>query len=287
MPDSTNGSLKHICAWSWTHGGEGTKVRAWHFPLPWVDSSASIRTSQRSVPEAAQVRRHNRALQRGSAIRASAVGGYVAHASFTLGKQPIILTPAGFFEAKAILLGRLGRHDSALETYVYRLQDYLGAEEYCKRVYKPSTETSQIFLTLLRIYLRPSPSSPLPTPQLLGPALELISRHSPRLDAVETLDLLPPLVPARDLEAFLKEALRAPIFDTHVVREVAKSRKDDVSRKLMGLQMRRVKVTDSRMWVAHYLSFPGFEECADDWNRCPQCHKRIGSNSVIAVHAPR
>lgn len=32
-------------------------------------------------------------------------------------------------EARAILLGRLGRHDQALETYVYRLQDYLKAEE--------------------------------------------------------------------------------------------------------------------------------------------------------------
>ena len=34
------------------------------------------------------------------------------------------------FEAKAILLGRMGRHDSALEVYVYRLQDFMKAEEY-------------------------------------------------------------------------------------------------------------------------------------------------------------
>jgi hypothetical protein len=33
------------------------------------------------------------------------------------------------FEARAILLGRLGRHDQALELYAYRLQDYLKAEE--------------------------------------------------------------------------------------------------------------------------------------------------------------
>jgi Vam6/Vps39-like protein vacuolar protein sorting-associated protein 39 len=33
------------------------------------------------------------------------------------------------FEARAILLGRLGRHDQALELYVYRLQDYGKAEE--------------------------------------------------------------------------------------------------------------------------------------------------------------
>jgi hypothetical protein len=34
------------------------------------------------------------------------------------------------YEARAILLGRLGRHGQALETYVYRLQDYMKAEEY-------------------------------------------------------------------------------------------------------------------------------------------------------------
>ncbi|KAH9928648.1 vacuolar sorting protein 39 domain 1-domain-containing protein [Fomitopsis serialis] len=158
-----------------------------------------------------------------------------------------LLPSDGFFEAKAILLGRLGRHDSALETYIYRLRDYHGAEEYCKRVYKPHTDTSNIFLTLLRTYLRPSPSSASSASDLLAPALDLISRHSPRLDVAETLDLLPPLVAARDVQAFLKEALRAPIFDTHVVREVTKARKDEVNRRLTGLQMRRVKVTDSRM----------------------------------------
>ncbi len=33
-------------------------------------------------------------------------------------------------EARAILLGRLGRHDQALEAYVYRLQDFRKAEEW-------------------------------------------------------------------------------------------------------------------------------------------------------------
>ncbi len=33
-------------------------------------------------------------------------------------------------EARAILLGRLGRHDQVLEAYVYRLQDFRKAEEW-------------------------------------------------------------------------------------------------------------------------------------------------------------
>ncbi|TFK35543.1 hypothetical protein BDQ12DRAFT_634973 [Crucibulum laeve] len=173
------------------------------------------------------------------------------------------LSSTELYEARAILLGRLGRHDQALELYVYKLQDYLKAEEYCKRVYQPGTDTSSVFLTLLRIYLRPTVKT---TADLLQPALDLIHRHNPRLDAVETLQLLPPLVTAEDVRAFLIEALRAPIFDTRVVRNISKARNDQLSRRLIALQSKRVKVTDSRI--------------------CPQCHKRLG-NSVIAVHAPR
>ncbi|THH28020.1 hypothetical protein EUX98_g6176 [Antrodiella citrinella] len=42
----------------------------------------------------------------------------------------LIVALQDLFEAKAVLLGRLGRHDNALEIYVYRLQDFLKAEEY-------------------------------------------------------------------------------------------------------------------------------------------------------------
>ncbi|EIW83909.1 rab guanyl-nucleotide exchange factor [Coniophora puteana RWD-64-598 SS2] len=171
--------------------------------------------------------------------------------------------PDDLYEARAILLGRMGRHGHALELYVYRLRDYPKAEDYCKRIYAAGPETANIFLTLLRIYLRPTVKT---SADLLKPALDLISRHSPRLDSVETLQLLPPLVTAKDVRPYLFDALRAPIFDTHVVRDIHKAHAESVAQKLMLLESRRVRITDSRI--------------------CPHCHKRIG-NSVIAVHAPR
>ncbi|CCL98167.1 uncharacterized protein FIBRA_00161 [Fibroporia radiculosa] len=187
-------------------------------------------------------------------------GGRFNHSSLSIIGYKV---PIDLFEAKAMLLGRLGRHDSALEVYVYRLRDFLKAEEYCKRVYQPNTGTSTVFLMLLRIYLRPTTS---PAVDLLQPALDLISRHSPRLEPTETLKLLPPLVAAKDVQAFLREALRAPVFDTRMVRDISKARQNEVALRLMYLQANRVKITDSRI--------------------CPQCHKRIG-HSVIAVHSPR
>ncbi|KAF9266470.1 hypothetical protein L218DRAFT_956243 [Marasmius fiardii PR-910] len=174
-----------------------------------------------------------------------------------------LLSSQDLYEARAILLGRLGRHDQALELYVYRLHEYLKAEEYCKRCYKPNSPTRNVFLTLLRIYLRPTVKTNV---DLLQPALELISRHSPRLDTIEALQLLPQLVTIQELRTFLIEGLRIPVFDAHVMRSVSKARNDQLARSLMALQSRRVKVTDSRI--------------------CPQCSKRIG-NSVIAVHSPR
>lgn len=115
---------------------------------------------------------------------------------------------------------------------------------YCKRIYQPDGSTKGIFLTLLRIYLRPTTKTSV---DLLTPALDLITRHSPRLDEVETLNLLPPLVPAQDVRAFLIEALRQPIFDRRVIKDISKARDDHVARQLMWLQSKRVKVTDSRM----------------------------------------
>ncbi|KAJ3775239.1 hypothetical protein FB446DRAFT_417887 [Lentinula raphanica] len=174
-----------------------------------------------------------------------------------------LLSSEDLYEARAILLGKLGRHDQALELYVYRLQEYLKAEEYCKQYHRAGTETSNVFLTLLRIYLRPTVKT---NEDLLQPGLDLISRHSRRLDTTEALQLLPPLVTLNDVRTFLIEGLRIPVFDTKVLRQLSKARNDQMARKLMSLQTKRVKVTDSRI--------------------CPQCHKRIGA-TIIAVHNPR
>ena len=125
----------------------------------------------------------------------------------------------------------------------------------------PNSTTQDILLSLLKIYLEPSPNVQRTQQQptnLLQPALELISRQSPHLDTLETLRLLPPLVPAQDVRAFLFEAARAPIFDTKVVREVRKGYNDQVGRRLMSLQSQRVRVNDSRVYVSPRRTFSAF-----------------------------
>ncbi len=148
-------------------------------------------------------------------------------------------------------------------------------------MFPPGTETHNIFLTLLRIYLRPLVKT---ADDLLRPALELIEKHGPRLDPEETLQLLPPLVSTRDVRVFLIGALRVPRFDARVVREVALARKDQVARKLMYLEANRIKITDSRMYVS-LRAQTCIPTCSYDPPSCPQCHKRIGPSAIV-VHAP-
>ncbi|KAF7320029.1 Rab guanyl-nucleotide exchange factor [Mycena kentingensis (nom. inval.)] len=157
-----------------------------------------------------------------------------------------IIASKELWEARAILLGRFGRHDQALALYVYRLQDYMKPElfvscflltafgltnptRHCSRHYRADSDTSSVYLTLLWIYLRPNSSSTKPSPSdLLEPAPGLISRHSSQLDSVAALELLPPLVPTADVRKFLINALHAPVFDTRVVRNLNKARGDQV-----------------------------------------------------------
>lgn len=162
-----------------------------------------------------------------------------------------------------MLLGRLGEHKAALSIYAYKLQNFAKAEEYvifsnllrvlicdryCKIIYQASPSPQGIYMTLLKLYLRPEDTSqPAIAAPYLRPALDLISRHSPRLDAVETLQLLPPLVTASDVSEYLCEALRTPRVDVRLEKELWKARSEQLSRQLMLFESKRVKITDGRL----------------------------------------
>src|SRR5438270_7290444 len=109
-----------------------------------------------------------------------------------------------FLPEKAVVLSQMGQHKAALEIYVFKLKDYSKAERYnsrfsdvyssyCIRIYSkadlatvPSRKESalQVFHTLLTLYLTAKPT-------LLLPALEILAKHSPRLDAAQALSLIP------------------------------------------------------------------------------------------------
>jgi Vacuolar sorting protein 39 domain 2 len=94
---------------------------------------------------------------------------------------------------------------------------------YCIRVYSQSahattaarkTAARDVFHTLLTIYL-------LATPILLSPALDLLAKHSPRVDASAALALIPSHIPVERLESFFTKHIRqerAKLNEARIVR---------------------------------------------------------------------
>ncbi|CAN9439637.1 unnamed protein product, partial [Alternaria alternata] len=132
-----------------------------------------------------------------------------------------------YYEARAIVLSKMGSHKQALAIYVFQLKDYQKAEEYCNQVYTapPTTPTSpnlshsqsppatrgsiedtelSIYHVLLSLYLQPPP----PHQPNWPPALDLLSKHGARLPAATTLDLIPPTLPVKDLESYFFGRIR-------------------------------------------------------------------------------
>ncbi|KAM3076154.1 Vacuolar morphogenesis protein 6 [Clarireedia jacksonii] len=196
---------------------------------------------------------------------------------------------ANFYEAQAIVLSNMGQHKQALEIYVFKLQDFEKAEEYCNRTHmsQESTTTSpipihrsstsepddplpSIYHTLLSLYLKPPP----PHRPNWPPALDLLSKHGSRLPASSTLDLIPEKLPVAELESYFRGRIRAAnsiVSESRIVTGLRKSEVVSAQATLLlgdglpgghGGRNRRVVVSEERV--------------------CGVCHKRLGG-SVIAV----
>ncbi|KAI9281130.1 CNH domain-containing protein [Sporodiniella umbellata] len=166
------------------------------------------------------------------------------------------------YEERAILLSRIGQHDQALDIYVYKLKNYLMAEEYCTKVFHVDPKRGEdMYLTLLRVYLKPSNHQK----PLIEPALDLLAHHGSHINASEVLSILPETIGVQGLFPFFEKYIRATNRSRNmnlIVKNLLKAEQIQVEEQSMFYRSRSVKITDDRM--------------------CPQCNKRIG-NSVFAV----
>ena len=193
------------------------------------------------------------------------------------------------FEARAIVLSNMGQHKQALDIYVFQLKDADKAEEYCNQIYltetasapaltphgrandiDPNNAPPSIYHTLLALYLSPSP----PHKPQWGPALNILAKHGARMPASSTLNLIPEILPIKELESYFRGRIRtantlvnegkivAGLRSTLAFNEEAKLRLGDGVRGGNGGRNRRVVITEDRV--------------------CGVCHKRFGG-SVIKV----
>lgn len=206
---------------------------------------------------------------------------------------------AHIYEARAIVLSNMGQHKQALDIYVFKLQDPDKAEEYCNSIYlaeatssslatKSSSQSSarqrrrrsssitadpsspdappSIYHSLLSLYLSPPP----PHKAQWGPALNVLAKHGARMPASSTLDLIPEVLPIKELESYFQGQIRssktvaneskavAGLRSTLAFREEVKLRLGNGEGK--GGRNRRVVITEDRV--------------------CGVCHKRFGGSAI-------
>ena len=138
---------------------------------------------------------------------------------------------------------------------------------YCIRIYsladsaptKARKESaSQVFHTLLTLYLTAKPT-------LLAPALDILSKHSPRLDALKALSLIPAEIPIENLESF---------FTKHIRKETSSLNEGRILSELRKVELLRMESRAMRL--------RGKKAVVQEQTTCPYCHKRLGQ-SVVAV----
>ncbi|PVD26341.1 hypothetical protein C0Q70_14012 [Pomacea canaliculata] len=124
--------------------------------------------------------------------------------------------PEGFHEERAILLGRLGRHEQALTIYIHILKDNHLAEQYCAEHYdKEKEENKDVYIYLLKMYLQPpdmsmfgmAPGNAVTTKPNVPAALKLLEDHAHKIDVAKALELLPSNTPIKDILTFLENVL--------------------------------------------------------------------------------
>ncbi|XP_037097090.1 vam6/Vps39-like protein isoform X1 [Syngnathus acus] len=179
----------------------------------------------------------------------------------------------GLLEERALLLGRMGKHEQALFIYVHILKDTRMAEEYCHSHYSSSVEADKdVYLSLLRMYLSP------PDAHCLGPikmelsepqanlqaALEVLELHHSKLNTTKAIDLLPANTQIYEIRAFLESVLE---------EKAQRKRSNQVLKSL--LQAEFLRVQEERIFHQQVKCVITEEKT------CRVCKKKIG-NSAFA-----
>lgn len=188
------------------------------------------------------------------------------------------------FEARAIILSKMGQHRQALDIYVFQLNDADKAEEYCNQRFltetanapaptphgratdiDPSDAPPSIYHTLLSLYLSPPP----PHKPQWGPALNILAKHGARMPASSTLNLIPEILPIKELESYFQGRIRtantlvnegkivAGMRSTLAFSEEASLRLGDGVRGGNHGRNRRVVITEDRVCGVCYRRFGG------------------------------
>ncbi|KAK4886156.1 hypothetical protein RN001_002427 [Aquatica leii] len=178
-------------------------------------------------------------------------------------------------EERAVILGRLGKHEQALFIYVRVLGDIPRAVSYCNRIYDASSKVvgQEVYVSLIKLILEPKSStatfpdsclSPITAQPDLEMALKLIEQFALRMNPLSILSIIPDTVHVSRIYKFLQTALHNAVHDRRRVQ------------LLRGLlYAEHLQCLEARL----YLQSQSVH--ITDLNVCPVCKKRFGNQSAF------
>ncbi|VDN17189.1 unnamed protein product [Gongylonema pulchrum] len=182
------------------------------------------------------------------------------------------------YEERALLLGRMKRHQQALAIYTQILKNYKLAEKYCTNYFDPQDpEHSKVFLILLQMYTSPPDISIVglmqnelyqaaPNP---AEAIRILKEHSDVFDTVEAVASLPLDYTLKCVWPGVATILQA-IHDRKVATMLHRCACDAALKRLLW---RRAK-SHSVKFVVDYTS------------ECAACGKRVANRSALRTVVP-
>nr|XP_021201535.2 vam6/Vps39-like protein [Helicoverpa armigera] len=182
------------------------------------------------------------------------------------------------FEERAIIYGKLGRHEQALAIYVLILGDVERAIRYCENISAtPNDKNQDVYVILMRILMNPKqdnalsdnplanvPRQPKTAVPDLDTALNILEKHADKISPLKALSVLPDSVPLSRLKHFLESALDGQLT-----------------------LKRRMQVLKGLLYAEHMQvqELKQFHESKsviiNEYNVCPVCKKRFGNQSAF------
>lgn len=178
------------------------------------------------------------------------------------------------FEERAIILGKMGKHEKVLAIHIQILGDIVKAVKYCEYVHKNNNDpvAKDIFVLLIKILLIPPTSPPYTNvklhPRCLEPniddVLDLLEKHATKLNPHDVLQILPDNIPLIRLRPFLETALH---------HSLEKRRNIQILKGL--LYAANLQTQEQRMHIESKSVL------VTEFSVCPICSKKFTSQSAF------
>ncbi|KAG1658440.1 Vam6/Vps39-like protein [Nymphon striatum] len=213
-------------------------------------------------------------------LRKKLISFLESSSSYTAETLPSHFLNDNLYEERAVVMGKLGHHEEALNIYINILGDPDQAKLYCQKNYDKNKEGNKdVYVILLKMNLSALTVKSDFTDQhdgrnkTLNSVLSILGEHAKDIDPLKVLSLLPDSTPLHYLRTFLQSSL---------LIKMTEKRESQILKSLLYAE--HLQVQENRIQCQSHKFI------IDDFQMCPVCRKRIGTSafarfpSSVIVH---